>query len=550
MKKDVIICIGTVGRPTFKKCYEKVMELKRRDPRVKKVVVIKDHPNQASWLNQMRKECTGYTWCLQVDEDMYLKPDCLSKLINLAREKESKGHLILNASGMLHDIFLGQKIGSIKLWRSSALKRYEFRDVMGSDRDLFNRAKKAGYSNVSTHEVLGEHDSAPNSEIAFSKYREYVRKIYKFQNLEKAIAFVKSMEKMCLYHVKDKIALSAFKGASKGLSECSEGLLDLYEKKHTYAFPSKTNSVTSITPTLFFKLKNGNLSRDLDRLSAHLRSIKSQKGVTVEAIVVDQTKDLVTAKNIARICRKNGAIYRHVKTSLIFNKPLMINIGAEIASSEHIAILELDMVFRSDVFKMCLDKVNLGASMVNTTVFYSDVVGPFLDPNFDFSSSFNKYSKNGRINPPGENHQGTQGGIQFCRREFFINELKGVNTDINLFGGPDNDTVRRADSHFAGVVNVCEEDSEILAYHIPHEKIRDFGLVDKEIVREVRRFNQYCAYKMNPKKFISDEKEVLGLRIEDGKIFYGNKKYRISAGNINSSNIHKISDHRKERFRV
>ena len=195
MKKDVVVCIGTVGRPTFKRCFDHVIRLKNFDSRVKHVEVIRDHPSQASWLNAMAKKSEGFTWCLQVDEDMYLEENCVDVLMSLSRKKESDGLQILNSSGLLFDLFLKQKIGSIKLWRSSAIRKLGFVDTMGVDREIYRRAKKFGYSNVQTNDVLGLHDSAPTVDIGISKYYTYVKKIIKFDSANKAKNFILDMQK-------------------------------------------------------------------------------------------------------------------------------------------------------------------------------------------------------------------------------------------------------------------------------------------------------------------------------------------------------------------
>lgn len=195
LKKDVIVCIGTVGRPTFEKCYEHVIRLSSSDPRVKHVEIIRDHPSQASWLNSMAEKSSCFTWCLQVDEDMYVDENCIDVLISLSRRKESEGLSILNSSGLLFDIFLKQNIGSLKLWRSSAIRKLGFVDTMGVDREIYERGRGHGYSNVQTNSVIGLHDSAPTVEIGISKYYYYVKKIIRFGSIDKAKRFIINMEK-------------------------------------------------------------------------------------------------------------------------------------------------------------------------------------------------------------------------------------------------------------------------------------------------------------------------------------------------------------------
>jgi glycosyltransferase involved in cell wall biosynthesis len=212
---SVTICIGTIGSPTFTRCKKIADSIAKKDPRVKRVVVIKNKSPQSAWLNAMREECVDTKWCLQIDEDMYLHPNALSRLIKLAKSKEREGIKILNASSLLYDLFLKQKIGSLKLWSSKALQSQSFRNVLGGDRDYAKRAGKNGFRNVSISVVLGDHDSAPNERIAYSKYFEYVQKIRKFRNASSAKSFVRSMKNK---HIKEntKIAKAAYKGARDG----------------------------------------------------------------------------------------------------------------------------------------------------------------------------------------------------------------------------------------------------------------------------------------------------------------------------------------------
>jgi len=187
--KDVVICIGTIGSPTFSKCKKIIDVIAKKHKRVDKVVVIKDKAPQSEWLNAMREASGGYKWCLQIDEDMYLYPNALDELLKFAEEKSAQGDKILNASSLLYDLFLKSKIGSLKLWSAEPLQELEFRDILGGDRDYAKRAAGLGYKNVETKKVLGDHDSAPNAEIAYSKYFEYTQKLRKFSGNKAAKKF-------------------------------------------------------------------------------------------------------------------------------------------------------------------------------------------------------------------------------------------------------------------------------------------------------------------------------------------------------------------------
>ena len=215
MKKDVTICIGTVGYPTFDKCYKICNNIYKSDDRVKDLVVIKNHYPTSAWLNKMRESCKT-TWCLQVDEDMYISKNAIDELLDLARKTEGSGKSVLNASGLLFDIFLETNIGSLKLWNTKVFGLAEFKDVQGSDRRFARDATKLGFSNVEIKSVLGRHDSAPSPDIAYFKYREYVAKIKHFQSAEAARKFVSMFKKR--HRKKGIIGIFAYEGAVSGLS--------------------------------------------------------------------------------------------------------------------------------------------------------------------------------------------------------------------------------------------------------------------------------------------------------------------------------------------
>ena len=219
MKRGMVtICIGTVGSPTFEKCRNTIYKHFEDHPAVDKIVIIKNKSPQSAWLNEMRKQCADTEWCLQVDEDMYLKPEALDELISLYRKSSNNGTKILNASSLLYDIFLERNIGSLKLWNSEALQRLEFRDVLGGDRDFARRSSELGYKNIETTKVLGYHDSAPTPAIAFSKYYEYTQKLREFGSDAGARVFVAHLKRKWKRDG-DYISKKAYNGSSKGLSD-------------------------------------------------------------------------------------------------------------------------------------------------------------------------------------------------------------------------------------------------------------------------------------------------------------------------------------------
>ena len=195
MKKDIVICIGTIGGPTFNRCYSNIKRLQSIDSRIKRICVVENVKPQCAWLNQMVLESQSNTWCLQIDEDMYINDKAINTLLKIAAKKESHGVGVGLAHGMLWDLFLEQPVGSLKLWRSKILRKFEFKDVLGSDRGVVNGIVKRGYKVAKTSDILGDHDSAPTIEIAQKKYYEYIQKIKKFDGIEKAERFLKYLKR-------------------------------------------------------------------------------------------------------------------------------------------------------------------------------------------------------------------------------------------------------------------------------------------------------------------------------------------------------------------
>jgi glycosyltransferase involved in cell wall biosynthesis len=311
-KAKILICIGTMGRPTFKRCYESVLRAKAAFSQKTDLHIIKNKSPQSEWLNSMRKAALGWDWCFQIDEDMYLYENAFEDLYRFAIEK-SKKTKVLSASSLLYDLFLERKIGSFKIWNSQSLKKLTFSDVLGSDRDIAKRGALIGLNTVATNLVLGDHDSAPNTEIAYNKYYKYVEKLKKFGNqkdIEYIINFLQSKSK------KDNISKSALRGAldaKKALAFNPDSSI-----KENYIFDKKfyksnkkifLKDKISVIVTCFNKEKY--ISKCID-------SILSQNYLNFELIIID---DFSSDKSLNIINN-----YKHLKNVKIFKSKE--NLGA------------------------------------------------------------------------------------------------------------------------------------------------------------------------------------------------------------------------------
>jgi len=231
MNYDLCICIGTVGYPTFDKCFNIINNIAKKDSRIKDIHVIKNNFPTSKWLNEMRN-ISKTSWTLQIDEDMYIYDNCIDELFDLINNN-NKNVNILNASGLLYDLFLDTNIGSIKMWNTDAFKYSSFKDVSGSDREFAKDLAKFNFSNIETKKVLGEHDSAPSKDIAYFKYKEYILKIRKFQGDAAAKKFFIHFKKIC-NRKGTLISKFALEGAKKGLTaNIQNKTKNFYENKNS-----------------------------------------------------------------------------------------------------------------------------------------------------------------------------------------------------------------------------------------------------------------------------------------------------------------------------
>jgi hypothetical protein len=220
-KAKILICIGTMGRSTFNRCYESVLKAQKAFSEKTDLHIIKNKSPQSEWLNAMRKAAMGWDWCFQVDEDMYLYENAFEYLYHFAKRR-SRTENILNASSMLYDLFLEQKIGSFKIWNSDSLRKLKFKNVLGSDRDIAKRAEYLKLYCISKNIILGDHDSAPNEKIAYNKYYKYVDKLKKFNNTKGVDHILDFLDKKRTNGC--KISEAAYRGAFD--SSVANGVID------------------------------------------------------------------------------------------------------------------------------------------------------------------------------------------------------------------------------------------------------------------------------------------------------------------------------------
>lgn len=155
-----------------------------------------------------------------------------------------------------------------------------------------------------------------------------------------------------------------------------------------------------------------------ENLKRSIEFVKSQKGVDVNLIVVEQ--DL-------NVCSK-------------FNKPWLCNLGVRQAKTEHIIIGDMDIV-------NC--NIDSGIGNKKTEYFFCSAL-ELITNTTDWGFLWNrlKYVGKTKTDPlqrvdfpyPGIN----EGGIVYYQKELWKNYMGGANECLWGLGGPDNDVAMRA----------------------------------------------------------------------------------------------------------
>lgn len=299
-KAKILICIGTMGRSTFNRCYESVMLARKAFSQKTDVHIVKNKSPQSAWLNKMRKAAMGWDWCFQIDEDMYLYENALEDLYNFAVRK-SKKTKILSASSLLYDLFLEGKVGSLKIWNSDALRKLEFRDVLGSDRDIAKRGEEIGYFTVATNLVLADHDSAPTEKIAYDKYYKHILKLKKFENNKDIKYFLNFLKSKTIKNPRSEIFRSAYNGAIHASKDISNNL-DVFKDNHAILKKGSDKAAKKYKISLFKMY-------DLDK------EISQEEKVTIIVSVYNKSKYL--NRNIKSILNQN---YKNIEVIYIDDK--------------------------------------------------------------------------------------------------------------------------------------------------------------------------------------------------------------------------------------
>jgi hypothetical protein len=271
--------------------------------------------------------------------------------------------------------------------------------------------------------------------------------------------------------------------------------------------------ITTITPTKIFRTKDGGYSRSVDRIEAQLKSLRSQKtNAEICPIISDLSSDSEIIEQFKNICKKYDAKYINTKTNLVWNKPLALNIGIRSSDldSDLMISLDADIILRDSVIQRCLKNKNANNVIVCQTYMYSENMYNFKD----FSKkNFEKCRDKGKfLNLSGN------GGLQCFDREWLF-KVRGYDERYNLWGGIDNEIIKRAKFDKREVVWLNGIDKEILLIHLHHSKKTSSipGLSSAFVYEYKSKYNvpryksKWVSAIVNPKSW-GNAKRVIGPR--------------------------------------
>jgi len=302
--------------------------------------------------------------------------------------------------------------------------------------------------------------------------------------------------------------------------------------------------ITTITPVKIFSDKEGNLSRDLERLEVQLESIKKQDcSQKIQSIIVDASEFKIS-KKIKEICKKYSAKYIKVNSSLFFNKPLLLNNGIVRSQGKFLCILDMDIYIKNNVFSKSLNAMKNSDIIVGTTYKVLKEEENYFDfENLELEKTTNKLGY-------------AEGGFIFLKKEDIVN-IGLYDTEFDLWGGPDNDITARF-KMLGKNINRDLFDNNPSILHIPHKFRFSFDL-DEGIVEENNNYNKE-RFRMLIKGGLdvvqnntTFEEDIRGTRISNGIIKYKYSKDPEGVTTLESrEEIQKIINllKRKENFAI
>jgi predicted glycosyltransferase involved in capsule biosynthesis len=278
--------------------------------------------------------------------------------------------------------------------------------------------------------------------------------------------------------------------------------------------------ISTVTPIKIFRDKKGNLSRSIDRIERQLQSLRAQKTAhEIRPVISDMTEERDIQNRIKEMAKQFEANYIHTPSNLLWNKSFCLNVGIKRVdpASDFIATLDVDIIFREDVFEKCVELARKDEQEKPVVICRSfghekEDIKPVFTP-----EAFNAAKNYGEFLMVSAN-----GGIQFFDREWLY-KVRGYDERYNLWGGIDNEIIKRARKDEKKVSWLSSDDDEVFLIHLNHAKWPMPG-VNRGFLWNYRKQVNHQFYHrekinviVNPNSW-GDEKQVAGPRLIKGRI--------------------------------
>ena len=175
--KNLTLFIIASGEESLNDC-EKAIKAQKLSSEIELIVKkISNVTPMSEAFNEMHRQSSS-PFFIQVDADMILNENAVQTLYDGIKNSFFWTYA---AYGQLYEEGFGVG-GSIRIWRRSFFKLFEFKDARTVDRNLFKRAKRWGFRRKNLKKVLGVHRPRHSS---FSEYLKTKSDIEKWRFLKR-----------------------------------------------------------------------------------------------------------------------------------------------------------------------------------------------------------------------------------------------------------------------------------------------------------------------------------------------------------------------------
>ncbi|NOS78022.1 MAG: glycosyltransferase [Nitrospira sp.] len=201
------VFVLTVDDPAFQSCMD---ALDKQEGHPCKVDIIRNVSPFSAAAQEMMTRCTT-PYFIQVDEDMVLHPDAVSRMERQIAQAPSEVGMICFH---LYDEDRECPIQGVKIYRTELLRRVSFQDLKASEMNLLDQMGEQGIRWVLHPDILGRHGTTYTPESIYRRYKTMYEKDIRQWNLLTSDIHKKAHK---FRETGDMLQLFALLGAAHGI---------------------------------------------------------------------------------------------------------------------------------------------------------------------------------------------------------------------------------------------------------------------------------------------------------------------------------------------